>query len=46
MVTHLAAYDVGISSVISPTDGTLSSCQEVIVEVTNYGGEIIYQMLR
>ena len=37
-VTHLAAYDVGISSVISPTDGTLSSCQEVIVEVTNYGG--------
>ena len=37
-VTHLAAYDVGISSVISPADGTLSSCQEVIVEVTNYGG--------
>ena len=23
---------------ISPTDGTLSNCQEVIVEVTNYGG--------
>ena len=37
-VTHLAAFDVGISSVISPTDGTLSNCQEVIVEVTNYGG--------
>ena len=34
----MAAYDVGISSVISPTDGTLSNCQEVIVEVTNYGG--------
>ena len=36
-VTHLAAFDVGISSVISP-DGTLSNCQEVIVEATNYGG--------
>jgi len=37
-VTHLAPYDVGISSVISPTDGTLSNCQDIIVEVTNYGG--------
>ena len=37
-VTHLAPFDVGISSVVSPTDGTLSNCQEIIVEVTNYGG--------
>ena len=38
-IQHLIAYDTGITAMISPTSGvSLSSSEQVIVEITNFGG--------
>ena len=42
-VTHLNANDIGVSEINSPSSGTnLSSAEQVIVTITNYGGATQY----
>ena len=42
-IEHLIAYDTGITAMISPTSGvSLSTGEQVIVEITNFGGATQY----